>query len=353
MAAGEKDVTMADGEDSVEVSGSGRLGIAALVFLTLGLFGCAALSGGAVEQASTDPARKHAAHYAFVDVQHWLSGPDGMRQNRVDPQPLSPEAHARVLDRIQALPLEQNYILAGCQDRAHAAWLALDPEDQDRVFKVWIMSGSLLTVAFDGSIYPWGRKDIGWDFHVALAWLDESGTTRVFDPAVHGIEPVSQDAWLDGFHIPPASVVFRLHGHWYAYHQVQRGHGAGFDKGRAPFNGSFYAYEGVVEEEEWLPRNLARDTVAAELAGTSCAPLAGLLRRPNDLSEALDDLASRGCNVDSDCAGYCVTWVEQVAFWRSIVNDAIARRPAHQVAPAPARELQVPGLSHFLDHGLP
>ncbi|TVR01880.1 MAG: hypothetical protein EA398_08995 [Deltaproteobacteria bacterium] len=291
----------------------------ALPGLALVLAACATSS-----PTSPPPPEGATAHFAIVEDATWLSGPDGTVPQAPDTRPMDAAREARLLARLQQLPFAVEYPFAGCQDRAHAAWLTLPGDLRRDVFKVWILGGSLLTIAFDGAIHPRQRPDVAWDFHVALAWKDTDGTTRVFDPVVLGPTPMALHRWLDALHIPPASVVLPLAPQYYAFHQVQRGQDAAFDKGRTPFNGSFYPYEGPLADENWIPHNLARDAVGAVLDHSSCTPLTHLEPRPADLGEALAELAQRGCSIDSACAELCQLYAERAALWTSLVHPRIA-----------------------------
>ena len=88
-----------------------------------------------------------------------------------------------------------NYLLSGCHDRAHAAYMLLSEEIKDKAMKVWVVAPSAYTRGVKGTIGLQGNPGIKWRYHVALAFQTSKGIV-VYDAGLAPNKLISEQDWF-------------------------------------------------------------------------------------------------------------------------------------------------------------
>lgn len=231
--------------------------------------------------------------------------------------PLSSEEEVTFLTVLQGLPEFPDYIFSGCHDRAHALWMLLPQEFQRNVAKVWIFAPSSLTLALTGAltIPELESESPRWGYHVALAYVDPSGTMRMLDSTQPGwrVNPPTFEEWSGGITKPAGTVTTILEPRLYLFYALTENTNLTNNPINAVVNtGEFFECVGPCRTSENIESALARDEVGEILiANGGCADLRSNVRRPGTLLSLLVSGST-----SQDCAPLIQRFEDRREFWR-------------------------------------
>lgn len=139
-----------------------------------------------------------------------------------DPTPVTKVESAAVRSKMKSLPLFPPNPYSGCHARAHVVYLTLNT-NIGKLFKVWLLSGKLVSPAVLGSIGFTSASggDASWDYHVAVAYVDESRETWVIDTLISPHEPIPVSRWLRSFRIKGLALYVRMAGEMYLFNKSE------------------------------------------------------------------------------------------------------------------------------------
>ena len=233
------------------------------------LFACAATHSATMATAD-DRQGDRPANVAIVYSDD-INDAGNNRLPRFVPTPLTTAESVKVRSQMKDLPDFPPNPYSGCHARAHVVYQALN-KASGKLFKVWLLSGSLIAPALTGSIglTTASGGETSWQYHVAAAFVDESGETWVLDTLVSR-DPLPVSKWLRSFKINGVALYVQLNGETYLFNksEVPALDPVGYPDGlrqhimsRNVLNGNFYSYSGKAQQEHLGAQDLAADAVA-------------------------------------------------------------------------------------------
>jgi hypothetical protein len=212
------------------------------------------------------------------------------------------------------------YLYSGCHDRAHAAYLLLQPALRQNVSKIWVIGPSRYTAGIPGNIglrtSDRASRAVSWGYHVALAINTRSGV-RVFDPVLAPGETLTREQWF-ALMVPPKLAVWTITaGNVYLFNYATINEDS--RNGNQIWNGNVNLYDYLQPEDRIMPDNLARDAVgAAAIAGTTCAAVRELATKPDAL---LSFLSGGSGSVPVECNASIEMFQTEKARWASLLHN--------------------------------
>jgi len=242
----------------------------------------------AIAQHSRPSSRSNAIHLARAAADYRQADPQpnvaiihsddindagNKRLPRFVPMSLTTAELATVSSQIKNLPDFPPNPYSGCHARAHMVYQALN-KASGKLFKVWLLSGSLVSPALKGSIgfsIPSG-DETSWEYHVAAAYVDESRQTWVLDTLVSR-DPLPVTSWLRSFKLNGLVLYVQMPGEIYLFNKsdvpaLDSKYPDGLRQhilARNILNGNFYPYSGKTQEDHLGAQDLAADAVASFL----------------------------------------------------------------------------------------
>ena len=289
----------------------------------------AALAGGCATTHSTGPAQSATAegarpgNIAMVEAE-LLTDPSNNPLRGPRLVPVTEEEQRDIVQTLKSLPAFSPNPYSGCHARAHVAFKAIEAASRGKAFKVWLLSGRLLSPALGGTVSykPPTGDATAWDYHVASAFMAPGGHILVADLLV-APEPVPLNQWLSGFTISGVGVVTLLPGEFYLFNRTEvpaldpekypKGLRQGF-MSRNVLSGDFFPYVGNVATTHDGAADLAVDALSAAFATgrfSQCEWKAQLKQ-----SLELKKLASSATPPPAECSEAAALYAQEFNRWR-------------------------------------
>lgn len=236
----------------------------------LALYACLAMQPAVAVAASDDRQVDRPSNVVAIFSDE-INDAGNNRLPRFVPSPLTEAELAAVRGQMKNLPAFPPNPYSGCHARAHLVYQALNKQS-GKLFKVWLLSGSLLSPALTGSIgFPTtSGGDTSWQYHVAAAYADGAGETWVLDTLVSR-DPIPVSRWLRSLKINGIALYVRMPGENYLFNKSEV---PALDPDKYPdglrqhilarnvLNGNFYTYSDKTQKEHLGAQDLAADAVA-------------------------------------------------------------------------------------------
>lgn len=228
-----------------------------------------------------------------------------------------------LLNKLKEFPKIPIYPYSGCHDRAHLIYLLTKNIAAQKIYKVWVLSPSLIAPALPGTIHysadGWGQTN--WRYHVAPVYRTADGKMMVLDAALNKfVVPMEISAWLSKFSIPATSVYTYTDAENYIF-DTMKCPNKNCKVARLVFNGDFIKNSPgfQLRENHWVEKNLARDAVAEKLhnSANSCE-WKNLLSKPTDLSNVL---SKSSVSFPNECKPFLDLYKSQFQIWLELLKD--------------------------------
>lgn len=215
-----------------------------------------------------------------------------------------------------------DYLLSGCHDRAHAAYLMIPEKLKDKALKIWVVSPSAYTRGVKGTIGLRDNDDINWRYHVALAFQTGKGL-RIYDAGLFPNKLVKEQDWFDLAEYPHLSFKTFTPGKAYLFYDEDNDVQALNDQKSYVLNkdiwtGEYYEYTGASLAQNWIPNALARDAVGQRVENSeSCSDLMEAKGKPGALLTKLQNQ-----NFDrSKCREDAELFAAKLAEWKDLIGN--------------------------------
>ena len=179
------------------------------------------------------------------------------------------------------------YLYSGCQNRAHATYLLLPKELQEKALKVWVLSPGVYSVGFYGLIGlrsdQKGAGDVSWGFHVAVGFLTSERKLLIIDSGVAPGRVLDKEAWFGLMKMPPLTLWTTTKGDVYQFNFIDVDSKQKADAvNPAVWSGHYFedvpGPNGLNRRQ--FEQELARDAIGAEaLSGLGCEADPGICFR--------------------------------------------------------------------------
>jgi len=200
---------------------------------------------------------------------------NGVQQAVPDIKTITAEENVSILAKLGTLPGFPENSFSGCHARAHFDYLQLSKVAAEKIYKVWLFSGSLLSPAVQGAVSYVDKNGnkASWDYHVAVAFSDSQGGEWIIDRLI-APTPLKVTDWVSYFDIDGYAVLTRANPEMYLFNKtnVPALDPVNFPNGflnhfvpKNVFNGSFYTYSGDAANNHWGASDLAADALSSAL----------------------------------------------------------------------------------------
>lgn len=257
---------------------------------------------------SSDPLLKSTGHSPISIPVSFFIDPNKRQLKELVIKPISAQEEAKITEKLATLPKFPSNSYSGCHARAHFDYTQLKNATDEKTYKIWLLSSSLLSPALGGAItfIPENGNKTSWDYHVAVAYIDSNGNEWVIDRLISD-KPILVNEWTNRFDIEGYAVLTRVQPQNYLFNKTEIpasdpvNYPDGFLAHFVPknvFNGTFYQYSGKAAEEHWGASDLAADSLSHSLQSgefSSCSWVNIASQALALKTEAVKNSAPLGC----------------------------------------------------------
>ncbi|MEP4051078.1 MAG: protein-glutamine glutaminase family protein [Litorimonas sp.] len=179
-------------------------------------------------------------------------------------QELTSQEEANLSQFLSGLNFSE-YLLSGCNDRAHAAYMMLPEDLKNKALKIWVASPGVYTRGVVGLIGLKNDDSVSWGYHVALAFQTKEGL-KVYDAGLAPGVLLKEQDWFDLAIYPPLSFKTFTPGKAYLFFNedddvTKLNNQKDWVLNKDIWTGEYYEYLGDAVANNTIPNALARDAV--------------------------------------------------------------------------------------------